>query len=113
MRGYMKEQHPRKWAEYEELLNKCAPRTGGALASEEQQERLKSFFRATYIPAYFSSHALKPISVQGSSRVVRFIHGSLMEDMGVENVDAAVAENIECSNLNETFKGFGNCQQFT
>jgi hypothetical protein len=48
----MKEQHPRKWAEYEELLNKYAPRAGGALASEEEQERLKLFFRATHIPAY-------------------------------------------------------------
>jgi hypothetical protein len=107
MRDHMKEQHPRKWAEYEELLNKCAPRTGGALASEEERERLKLFFRATHIPAYFSSHALKPISVQVSSRVVRFIHASLMEHTGVGNVDGAMAENIECSNLNETFKGFG------
>jgi hypothetical protein len=105
-RSYEK-QYPRKWAEYEGLLNKCAPRTGGALASEEEQERLKSFFRATHIPAYFPSHALKYISVQVRSRVFRFIHGSLMEDTGVENVEAAAAENIECSNLNETVRGFG------
>jgi hypothetical protein len=95
MRGHMQKQYPRKWAEYEGLLNNCAPRTGGALASEEEQERYKSFFRVTHIPAYFPFHALKSISVQVRSRVCRFIHGSLMEDTGVENVDAAVAENIE------------------
>jgi hypothetical protein len=51
------------------------------------EERLKSFFRATHIPAYLTSHALKPISVQVSSRVVRFIRGPLMGDTGIEYVD--------------------------
>jgi hypothetical protein len=35
--GHLKEQHPRQLAEYEELLSKCAPRTDGALATDEEQ----------------------------------------------------------------------------